>query len=175
MPLNMKLRIWSTDLLEHPEGRRDLGHADETLRWVQKVLKNLEHADESTLKWRFSHWSLTLLQMCLYCLLLSGPEAWEPGQSAYVSLWFRVKTCCTVLLLHKLKAQNVLCLLMFSHWTETQHRVSLLLYNKEEIKRVWLKRWLESFIYTLLRILWQSIHMYRVQTWWRSAELSCVH
>ncbi len=81
-----------------------------------------------------------------------------------------VQCCCFISWKHRTSVN------VFSHWTETQHRVSLLLYNKEEIKRVWLKWWLESFIYyTLLRILWQSIHMYRVQTWWRSAELSCVH
>ncbi len=139
----MKVVIWSAVLPEHPEGRSDLGHADEALRGVQKALTNLGHADERTWKWRFSHWSLTLLQMCLYCLLLSGPEAWELGQSANVS--------------ESRHAVQHVSVNVFSHLTETQHRV-LLLYNKEEIKRVWLKCWLESFIYyTLLRILWQLI------------------
>ncbi|MGL4601474.1 MAG: hypothetical protein ACRCVE_08355 [Plesiomonas sp.] len=57
--------LWDADLLKHQEGPCYLEHADEALMLVQKVLNNLEHADEGTLKLRFALLSLTLLQTLL--------------------------------------------------------------------------------------------------------------
>jgi len=58
--------------------------------WVQKLLNNLEHTDESTLEWNWPE--LNLVAKVSVCLLLLWAR--ELGQSAFVSLAWRLRMCC---------------------------------------------------------------------------------
>lgn len=68
------------------------GSTDESLRWMQNNLNNLDHKD--TFKWRFARWRLTWFHLCPYCLLPLRARDSELGQSAVVSLKWRLRMCC---------------------------------------------------------------------------------